>query len=478
MGQDTPFESETTKSKHYPASPVFLPTHVHVQKKKYILYGVAWSSDYHRDKNGKELQYVATAGANNQGQGSTITIYEVEVKTRKGGLMPVQQYTDKDKKEQYFACAFAGRSNYLPTMTAMTDDAMSPDSSECDTSEKPSEQDSSSASNGHESNVPPIVPVDSCVETNYLNNVDNRFDSGRGPKLLCAGGVRNVIKVIDLLQKKTIQILRGHNHEVYDLKCSPVDENLLLSCSVDETIRIWDLISFSCVVRFAGVHGHSREILSVAWHPSGQRFASSGSDASIRLWNMHDGRIQEALYATRSVLRSGQRPVFLEHPFPYFVTKKVHKNIVDCVHFCGDMILSKSSYDSIILWQPKEVERTSCKIGSATQMPPDEVIVLRTFSFEHGGSLWFHRFTVDPTCRLMAIGNTKGEVYVWSLDTERDPPHRTRLERDPPDRTSVSTGSSRKRKTHTIRNIAFSPRGSVLVACTDIGEVYRLHQEP
>jgi WD40 repeat protein len=455
------------------ANPVFVTTHNHSQTKRQPIYGLDWSSDTHRDSRGGEIQYVATAGGDHKGSGSTVTIYEVDVKVRKGRFKPIQFYVDEDKKESFYACAFAGRSKFVPIMASSGRNIAAPSnstagnrsSSDRDVSREELPQEVSSSFDGNEATKCRILSQDSYVDANYLTHPDDRYESGIGPKLLCVGGASNVIKVIDIVQMKTVQLLRGHNNDIYDLKVSPVDENLLLSCSVDETIRLWNLESFACVVRFAGIHGHSGMILSIAWHPSGDRFASSGYDTSIRLWNIHDGRVQEALRASRSLGSSDKRSAFksIEQPFPYFATKKVHRNIVDCVHFCGNMLLSKSSYNSIVLWQPKDLERTSSKVGSAAYMPPDEVIMLRMFDLDHCGGLWFHRFTVNPTCTLLAIGNMQGEIHIWELDAEKD-------------EASHILRPQNKKVADTVRNVSFNSEGSIIIACTDSGQVYKCHQ--
>lgn len=58
----------------------------------------------------------------------------------------------------------------------------------------------------------------------------------------------------------------------------------------------------------------------------------------------------------------------------------------------------------------------------------------------------------------MAIGNIKGEIYVWSLDNE-----------DP----SKATILRHKDCKVPVRQTAFSPDGNILIAVTDDSKVFR-----
>jgi WD40 repeat protein len=59
----------------------------------------------------------------------------------------------------------------------------------------------------------------------------------------------------------------------------------LVSCSADQSIRIWDYQSPNKVTIAATLeNAHDRAIYSVSWHKNGPWILSSGGDARIKLW--------------------------------------------------------------------------------------------------------------------------------------------------------------------------------------------------
>lgn len=86
--------------------------------------------------------------------------------------------------------------------------------------------------------------------------------------------------------------LSGHNNFVFSLTKHP-SQNILLSCSEDETIKMWDIRSrASCIL---SVEGHSEPITSVQFHPSGDDFVSCSYDGVIRLWDMKNGACRRTM---------------------------------------------------------------------------------------------------------------------------------------------------------------------------------------
>lgn len=445
--------------------PYFRITGQNKQRHGKPLYSLSWCKDVHQGKSKTEYQYLAMCGHN------IVSLYEVQVDTPRGVFQAKQTYRDEDKQEQFYAVEFAGRSKLLANATIRTRNGLAASyaANDEDTSSSLSddgESDDEDSDGGQSGDTLPSITLllekEHCVDINYIT-FPRDDGTTLGPQLLCAAGVSGIIKVVDPVKMRQIASLHGHGDEVYDLKVSPTDENLLLSASVDESIRLWNLEAFACVAIFAGQHGHDGFVLSLSWHVEGELFASSGKDQTIRLWSLNDGVVMEALAASRRLEPCQKRTSFRPacQNFPYFATNKVHRNVVDCVHFLGDMILSKSTYNSIILWAPvlPDGHAPSCTSRSAAFNPPSDVIALRTFDLRDC-NLWFVRFAVDPEGRLLAVGTIKGEVDIWDIDS---------CQQRPSQKLKAVTSQ-------TIRTLAFSPNGKILVTCCDNAQVCKWNE--
>lgn len=79
-------------------------------------------------------------------------------------------------------------------------------------------------------------------------------------------------------------VLRGHEKNIYQVAFSP-DGTLLVSASVDETIRVWDMTRDPPEVQTIFESGMSFGN-SVAFHPDGQTLASASSENTVKLWNI------------------------------------------------------------------------------------------------------------------------------------------------------------------------------------------------
>ncbi len=71
---------------------------------------------------------------------------------------------------------------------------------------------------------------------------------------------------------------QGHGRSINDLRFLPSDPNMLLSCSSDESCRLWNVVTLQLAVIFGGWHGHRSAVLSLDVHVLGCMFASCGMD--------------------------------------------------------------------------------------------------------------------------------------------------------------------------------------------------------
>jgi len=484
------------------------------------IYSVAWSPHVHvgtksdeDETDGRLISYFATCA------GPYATIYEVvgspksthQGKKSEKSHHPVvrQVYRDVDDTETFYTCAFGGRGvgspvGYSPigavvneTETSNTDNSanrttnvvyfgLDKDNHDADAMN----EDSSQLSSTNDKRNPKVTK-----HNPFLFPFSPTQD---GPPLLCLAGTRGIIKVIDTVRRSLFLTLSGHGDEITDMQFSPTNEWLLLSASYDESIRLWNLQRGTNVAIFTGHDGHRRQVLGVAWHFSGTKFASCGMDNMIKLWNVIDGddsigTIENALKESGNVMPNDYpihnaggeqqqvetqfKPVFQQTP--YFSTNKVHTDYVDCVQFVGDLILSKSVHNKVVLWKPlseKEGEDNLWSNGDidvesseSSERIPSSILFLREFSLSHCDS-WFVRFHSPPLHhRLLALGNHKGEVKVWQIGGKGCHP-------DQKFYCNLTTSGFRSSNSPdgscTVRMVRFSPDASCLVAVCDDSTVW------
>jgi len=260
------------------------------------IYCVAFSPSVHQnDDDGGELKYFATCA------GKYVHIYEFAAVS---DVNMRQVYCDVDDEEQFYTCAFGGRG----IMEGKT------------------------ISSSNQNKAIYIDGDKECKEseTDTIHDLSLR----QGPALLCVAGKRGIIKVIDTVLQTVVMTLLGHGDTVNDLKCSPTNDWLLLSASKDHSIRLWNLQYGQMIAIYAGHDGHRGQVLSLSWHYSGTKFASSAFDNTIKLWNVYDnnttgeaekkGRIQEAIRRSFEMKPGDKFKTAIEQT-PYFSTDSIHE---------------------------------------------------------------------------------------------------------------------------------------------------------
>ncbi|GLD93425.1 hypothetical protein PINS_up002017 [Pythium insidiosum] len=272
-----------------------------------------------------------------------------------------------------------------------------------------------------------------------------------GSPLLAVAGFRGHIKVINIITQSIITVLSGHGNSVNELKFHPVDPSLLMSASKDESIRLWNSITGVCIAIFAGHLGHRDEVLSIDIHLTGACFVSSGMDNTIKVWDLEDEAVQNAIKQSYQEPRPKDRPFATKFvQFPAYCTSKVHADYVDCVRFVGDLILSKSTGNKVVFWKPNP------------SRGKDAVTVLREYHYKDA-ELWFMKFGLDSRLEVMAVGNKKGVISVFDLDSESE-------------RALCKLKHSNCKST--IRQVSFSRDGETVVCCADDVTIWRFDLPP
>jgi polycomb protein EED len=200
-----------------------------------------------------------------------------------------------------------------------------------------------------------------------------------------------------------VAILPGHGKAVNDLKVHPVNDELMVSASYDKSIRLWNIRTCVCIAIFGGVKGHMSQAICVDIHPLGNFLMSGGMDSSLKIWNLQDPKIEEAISLSYTNPRKPGNVAFDTYTaqFPLFSTKEVHRGYIDCARWVGGFILSKSTENKLCLWTP-DSNRSN-----------QSASILREFPLPNSDQ-WFIKFDINIPLNIHAVGNTAGKVYIYT----------------------------------------------------------------
>ncbi len=110
----------------------------------------------------------------------------------------------------------------------------------------------------------------------------NKYDD-----VIVTGSTDNTIKVWDLRRaNQPVTVLYGHRYPVKRVKWSPFDRDMLLSCSYDMTVRLWNAVDPVEPIKKV-FDRHHEFVQDIDWSQHAQNHIASISwDQKLYTWNV------------------------------------------------------------------------------------------------------------------------------------------------------------------------------------------------
>lgn len=203
------------------------------------------------------------------------------------------------------------------------------------------------------------------------------------------------IRLWSIKKAQCLKVLKKHTYHVTAVKFS-LKGNILISGSADETITIWDIVSGITLKTLAA---HSDPVLSLALTPDSTMIASASYDGLMRLFDLETGQCLKTLTYNSS-----------SHGTATASTTDVVNLPISNVTFSpnGKYILSSSLDGVLRLWDymNNKVIKTYLGIGGG-EVPISEV---------YNCSAKFITKTKDP---LIISGSDKSGLLIWDVQSKK-----------------------------------------------------------
>jgi len=99
---------------------------------------------------------------------------------------------------------------------------------------------------------------------------------------LLVSSLDGIIRLFDKLTGQLLAEYKGHTNKTYKIEsCLNNNETYVVSGSEDSVIYFWSLVDTNIVHR---LKGHSKEVMSVVFHPSDLCLLSASTDSTIKVW--------------------------------------------------------------------------------------------------------------------------------------------------------------------------------------------------
>lgn len=113
-------------------------------------------------------------------------------------------------------------------------------------------------------------------------------------KTMATSSSDSTIKVYNFKTGELITELMGHTMGISEIEYSPINSDILASCSDDLTIRLWCISKQKCIKI---LKKHTYHVTTIKFTSKGNILISGSADETITIWDLLSGKILKTLAA-------------------------------------------------------------------------------------------------------------------------------------------------------------------------------------
>ena len=270
------------------------------------------------------------------------------------------------------------------------------------------------------------------------------------------GGEFSSIHVVDILSFDEITgyQLIGHKNKIYQIEVHPNIKEIILSAGKDCTVRLWNFKKPELLCIFGGPYSFESDVLCIDWNEPGEYFVGSGVDCVVRIYKL-DEIITKVI---KSSLEKNSKQKTLIKSLPYYSCGNIHDNLIDCVKYNHNFIISKSVDGIIKEWKP---------LKDATGK--DSFFLINIFVFNTKQLILGIKFAFFEN--NIVIGNELGQIFLFDKN-------RTEMTNEVKEHPFFQNNYTQlvevddKKKDILLKCINYNPFYEIIFFGADKGEVY------
>ncbi|KAH9518630.1 Lissencephaly-1 B [Bulinus truncatus] len=212
--------------------------------------------------------------------------------------------------------------------------------------------------------------------------------------------------------------LKGHTDSVQDVAFDSAGK-FLVSCSADLSIKIWDFNGYECIKTMMG---HDHNVSSVTFMPSGDFVVSSSRDKTIKMWEVATGYCVK----TYTGHRDWTVRVWVTATKECKAELREHEHVVECIAWAPDS--AQPAINEAAGTESKSAKRSGPFLLSGSRDKTikmwDVSVGICLFTMA-GHDNWIRGIVFHPGGKYILSASDDKTIRVWDIQNKRN--HKTLL---------------------------------------------------